>query len=344
MAAPSGTEDLAIVRRSLEDRLFAEPYNFEFVQAVRLLQQFYKNRSSVGLFQPPRTEIARFGVVPSLSFPASEIQELEKTENGPPLMRVNFMGLVGPLGVLPIYYTELVANRLAVRDKTLRDFLDLFHHRVVSLFYRAWLKYRFVVGYEQGANDDFSQYLLDLIGLGASGLQSRQSIDDKSLLFYAGLIAQHPRSAEALRRILEDYFGVPVEIEQFLGAWYRLDSDAQCDLDDDTLDSQQLGFGAVVGDEIWDPQSRIRVVIGPLPLSKYLDFLPSGTAYKPLRTLVRFFAGDEFDFEAQLILERQEVPACELGATGEASPQLGWLSWSKTKVMDRHPSETVLQL
>jgi type VI secretion system protein ImpH len=344
MAPSSGTTDTAVVRRTVEERLFEEPYSFEFVQAVRLMRLLYKNRSSVGLFQPPRTEVLHFGVVPSLSFPASEVFSLERREDSPPLMRVNFFGSVGPLGVLPIYYTELVANRVQARDYTLRDFLDIFHHRLISLFYRSWQKYRFMVGYERSEGDQFSQYLLDIIGLGTPGLQNRQKISDTSLLYYAGLIAQHPRSAAALEQIVSDYFRVPARVEQFLGAWYRLSEDAQCNLDDTEFDSQQVGFGVVVGDEIWDPQARVRLVLGPLSLTQYLDFLPSGTAHQPLRTLVRFFAGDQLDFEVQLILTRGDVPACEIGGTGETSPQLGWLSWGKTMAMDRDPGETILQL
>ena len=238
----------------------------------------------------------------------------------------------------------MVIDRIQARDRTLRDFFDIFHHRAISLFYRAWQKYRFQVGYEQGEGDQFSQYLLDIIGLGTAELKGRQKIEDYSYLCYSGLLAQQPRSAEALELILQDYFGVPVRVEQFLGGWYQLDRDSQCNLDDTSFDSQQLGFGAVAGDEIWNPQSRIRVVLGPLPLRKYLDFLPSGTAYSPLRSLVRFYAGDEFDFEVQLILNRQEVPACELGAVGDKSPQLGWLTWSVTKPMEYNPSEAILQL
>ncbi len=344
MAATSGTENLALIRQTVEDRLFSEPYSFEFVQAVRLLRQFYPNRAGVGFFQSPKSEVVRFGARPSLSFPASEVHELEQTENGPPLMRVNFMGTIGPLGLLPLYYTELVAERMRERDRTLRDFLDIFHHRIISLFYRAWEKYRFPVGVERGADDRFSQYLSGIIGLGTEGLQNRQQIADQPLRFYAGLFAQQPRSAEALKLMLRDFFGVTVEVEQFLGAWYRLESDSQCNLDDTAEESQMLGFGAVVGDEIWDPQSRIRVVIGPLSLRRYLDFLPSGSAYPLLRSLVRFFAGDEFDFEAQLILQREEVPLCELGSGGELAPRLGWVSWSSTRPMDYNPSQTVLQL
>lgn len=344
MASPSGRTDTALMRRTVEERLFAEPFSFEFVQAVRLMQTFYKQRSDVGLFQLPRNEILRFGANPSLTFPASEIQSLEVVPDRPPLMRVNFLGLVGPLGVLPIYYTELVAGRVQARDNTLRDFLDIFHHRLISLFYRAWRKYRVLVGVEQGNDDRFSQYLFDLIGLGTKGLRDRQRIPDASFLYYGGLFAQQPRSAVALEQVLSDYFGVKVKVEQFIGAWHRLSGSAQCSLDDTELDSQQMGLGAVVGDEVWDPQARVRLVLGPLTLREYLDFLPSGSAFGPLRTIVRLFAGDELDFEMQLILRRQDVPPCELGSAGEASPQLGWLSWSKTKPVDRNPSETVLQL
>jgi type VI secretion system protein ImpH len=328
----------------VEDRLFAEPFSFEFVQAVRLLHLFYPNRSPVGVFSSPDTEIAHFGVRAVLTFPASELYAIEQRPEHPPLMRVNFMGLIGPLGLLPLYYTELVADRLREKDRVLRDFLDMFHHRMISLFYRAWEKYRFMVVYEQGRSEPFSQYLLDIIGLGTKGQQGRQLIPDLSLAYYAGLFAQQPRSAEALRLILLDYFKVPVAVDQFLGAWYQLDESSQCALDDRCAASQQLGFGAVVGDEIWDPQSRVRIVLGPLSLREYLDFLPSGTAFRPLQTMVRFFAGDEFDFELQLLLKREETPGLQLGSTGVAAPQLGWVSWSKTRQMEYNPSETILQL
>jgi type VI secretion system protein ImpH len=294
----------------------------------------------------------RFGVLPSLSFPPSQLYSFGVEEEWtrkpavapPPMMRVNFMGLTGPSGLLPLYYTELVAERAGVRDRTLRDFLDIFHHRAISLFYRAWEKHRFTVPYERGEEDKFSSYLLSIIGLGAASLQHRQLLPDHEYLYYGGILAQQPRSAEGLELMLQDYFGVPVKVEQFLGAWYRLEPDSQCELNDDEADSQQLGFGTVVGDEIWDPQSHARLVIGPLSLEQYLDFLPTGTAFQPLRTMVRFYAGDELDFEMQLILRKEDAPPCQLGGTEGPPPQLGWLSWAKTMAMTADPNQTVLQL
>lgn len=344
MAAEGGGSDLALTTRTLEDELMEEPYHFEFFQAVRLLEHFGRGRTPVGLFANPQTEVVRFGITNSLVFPASEIQELDYRDGKPPLMRLNFMGLTGPLGVLPLYYTQLVSERVRARDTAMRDFLDIFNHRIVSLFYQAWEKYRFSIEYERSGRDQVSHRLLDFIGLGTEGLQDRQSVADQSLMYYAGLLGQHPRSATALRQFLEDYFDVPVTIEQFTGAWYRLSPDMQCCLDRAPSDSERVAIGAVVGDEIWDEQSRVRIVLGPLSLDRYLDFLPSGTAYEPLRALTRFFSGNEFDFEVRLVLKRDEVPACELGREDSGAPLLGWVSWAKSVPMGRDPEDAVLEL
>ncbi|MGA2328677.1 MAG: type VI secretion system baseplate subunit TssG [Bryobacteraceae bacterium] len=343
MAAEGGRSDLTIAQRALEQQLTDEPYCFEFFQAVRLIERF-THRTPVGLFANPRDEVARFGVHNTLIFPASEILSLTWREEGPPLMRVNFMGLTGPLGALPLYYTQLVSERIRARDTALCDFLDIFNHRIISLFYQAWEKYRFSLEYERGGRDPFSHHLLDFIGLGTDGLQDRQKVADQSLMYYAGLLGQQPRSAVALRQLLEDYFDVPVAVEQFAGAWYRLTPEMQCCLEREPSDSERVAVGAVVGDEIWDEQTRVRIVLGPLTLERYLDFLPNGTAFEPLRGLTRFFSGDQLDFEVQLVLKRGEVPACELGREDSEAPLLGWVSWAKSAPMPRDPGDAVLEL
>lgn len=327
-----------------EAKLRREPFSFEFFQAVRLLERFLPGRKSVGKFAQPETEVARFAAHPSLAFPASQIQSLDWKDDGPVQMTVNFMGLQGPEGVLPNPYTSLIIERQRASDTSLRDFLDIFNHRIISLFYRAWRKYRFDVACEHGERDLFSRHLLSLIGLGTEGLRDRQSISDDSLIYYSGLLSQRPRSAQALQQILADYFEVPVAIEQFAGGWCRLDSETQCRLSDSRSASDELGLGAVVGDEVWNQQSSVRVVLGPLSLERYADFLPEGKSYEPLCSWVRFFSNDEWDFEVKLILDRQEVPACTLGSGGIAGPQLGWVSWVKSAPFQRNPDDTVLAL
>jgi type VI secretion system protein ImpH len=344
MAAARGPEDSVVIVSELAAMLRSNPWSFDFCQAVRVLERLHPDREPMGYFSVPGEEAVRLRAHASTVFPASEIQSLRDADGERAEMEVNFMGLFGPLGVLPLYYTELIAERARVRDTAPIDFLDIFNHRMISLFYRAWLKCRFPIAYEQGDLDQVARRLLDFIGLGTPGLQNRQKVADNALIFYSGLLSQQPRCAGNLENLLSDYFEVPVEVEQFIGTWYKLDESTQSCLEDGTDVSEQLGFGAIVGDEFWDTQGRVRLRIGPLRMARYLDFLPSGAAYVPLRSIAEFYAGGEIDFEMQLILDRRDVPLCELGAEGETAPRLGWITWARTKPMGRDPGETILPL
>jgi type VI secretion system protein ImpH len=344
MATPGGGSDSPVDLSEVEELLRSEPYRFEFFQAIRLLERMAPDRKPLGRFTNPSDEVARLGAFPSLSFPASEIQTIDWPEGKPPSLAVNFMGVTGPQGPLPHFYTTLILARLRSGDRTLRDFLDLFHHRMLSFFYQAWEKYRFAVSYERGERDRFSHHLLDLIGLGTLGLQERLSVPDDAFLFFAGILGQRPHSAHALELLLNDYFEVPFEVTQLVGGWFRLDDTTECCIGERSTPSEQLGLGAVVGDEVWNQQARARIRIGPLDLENYLDFLPNGSAYQPLRSLLRFWTNEEIDFEVQLILEREEVPRCQLGGDGDSAPQLGWVTWMKSKPMERHPEETIFNV
>ena len=346
MGTESGTVGSDLAASEVAEKLRQEPHSFDFFQAVRLLERFYPERTSVGQFAHPDKEVARFSVHPSLAFPASQIQGMEWPDEDDKAvqMTVNFMGLTGPQGVLPNPYTTLIIERLRSNDAALRDFTDLFNHRIISLFYRAWRKYRFDVACEQGERDLFSRHLLSLVGVGTDGLRDRLAVPDETLVYYAGLLAQRPRSAQALQQILSDYFEIPVQIEQFAGGWYRLDRETRCRLSEGSSESGELGLGAVVGDEVWNQQSKVRIVLGPLTLERYADFLPDGKSWEALGAWARFFSNDEWDFEVKLILEREQVPACTLGAEGASGPQLGWMSWVKSVPLNRDPDDTVLAL
>src|SRR5262249_26047705 len=210
---------------ALTERLFLEPHRFGFFQAVRLLELFAPRRTAVGNDGPPATEAVRFCAEHSFAFPASEVLDLEAhDDDAPARMIVRHMGLTGPMGTLPRVYTALVLERLRQRDRTLADFLDLFNHRLVSLFYRAWAKYRPHLRVTEDRRDTLSTYLFSFFGLGTHGLRRRIAVDDRALLFYTGLLAQRPRSAVGLCALLGDYFGdVPVRVDQFVGQWLHLD-------------------------------------------------------------------------------------------------------------------------
>jgi type VI secretion system protein ImpH len=327
----------------LEDLLRDTPTAFEFFQAVRLLERLRPDRRPVGFFVDPGDEVVHFATNPDTAFPASEIQSLELGGSGPARLTVNFMGLTGHEGVLPYLYSLLVSERLRAKDTTLREFFDLFHHRIISLFYRAWEKYRFAVAHERDQRDIVTKHLKDLVGIGADQLQERLPLSDEVLLYYAGLLAPRQRSAAALQQLIGDYFGVRVEVEQFVGGWYPLSADTQCAVGEEEEASEQLGWGAVAGDEVWDPQARVRLRLGPLTRGQYDQFLPNGSAFEPLQTLTRFFSGDQLDFEVQLQLARDEVPGCALGVDGLGSP-LGWCTWMRSQEFARDPDDTILTL
>ncbi len=297
------------------DRLFTEGASFDFFQAVRLLQALDPGRARVGIGGPPSAEAVRFRTLASLSFPASSIHELAPpTEvDQPPELIQAFLGLTGPNGVLPRHYTELIIHlgieRRDAERYLLADWLNLFNHRFVSLFYRAWEKYRAFLepGHPRmrgAANPEsdaairpFEASLLSLVGLGTPALRDRLEIrpsgapavvslgvrlrsaprvDDSTLIFYAGLIRQQTRSAAGLEAILGHHFGLEVQIQQFQGRWLNLaeSSQSRLQLPGETHLGNRLGINTVLGERVWDIQGFFRVRIGPLTYPQFASFVP----------------------------------------------------------------------
>lgn len=317
--------------RGLDESLFANACEFEFFQAVHLLTMF---RDVNGAGEDPASPTVRFRAHNSLSFPASAIAELDRARDGSASIAVTFLGMTGPRGVLPVAYTELAIDRESFGDRSFSEFLDIFNHRLIELFYQAWKKHNFVVNYEEARHkasreDNFTGYMFDLIGMGTKGLRDQMPISDLALLHYAGLLAQRPHSAEALRVFLQDYFEVPVKVEQFVGQWHPLEPDEACSLGSGEPTSQ-LGAGAVAGDAVWTLESLVRIVLGPLTSEKFRAFLPDGKAFEQATGLVRWFLGNTLQFELQDTLRREEVPGCRLGDETDCA-RLGWSAWLRTE-------------
>ncbi len=330
-------------RRAMEALLAERPRGFAFFRAVHVLSRLHPECNPVGEWHDPATEVVRFTVPPSLAFPPTEITSLdlnELNEKRPARMGVAFLGLTGPQGVMPHAYTHHAADRARSRDTAMRDFLDLFHHRLLSLFYRAWARNRFVESSESGRPDKLRDHLLDLVGYGTAGVQNRSAVHDDVLAYYAGLFVARPRSAAGLAQLIADYFAVRVSVEQFVGAWRTLGSTGRFSVGADD-DDGRLGYG-VVGDAVWDPQARVRVRVGPLSRAQFTEFLPGGSAHDALKSLTRLYVDDQVGVEAQLVLSRDDVPGVELGAADV--PTLGLGTWLRVRPMQRDPDETVLML
>ena len=251
-------------------------------------------------------------------------------------IQVNFMGLAGAHGPLPPPYTELIIERVWKKDNALRDFLDIFNHQLVSLFYRARKVQRLGVETYIPWQSRFADHLFALMGLGTPGLRNRLPIKDHPLLFYAGLFVHQSRSLSALENLLADFFQIEVVSEPFIGQWQDLPDDEYTFLGINQQ-NQVLGRTTVLGTRIWDQQGKFGLHLGPLSLKQFKDFLPTGTGFKPLCEITRFFVGPELDFEINLILKKEEIPQTQLSHHDGGA--LGWTSWLKTE--ESHRDATV---
>ena len=336
---------------TVADALQHEPWRFEFFQAVRLLEAMAHHATGVrgaprlapvGYAAASAKELVRFRAVLSRAFPSSEITELALGDEESPAarMQVAFIGLTGPLGVLPEYYLDLLYRQVRKRDHALRDFFDLFNHRTVSLYYRAWEKYRPAVGWERaqrgtGGVDPLTRMLKSLVGMGTGGQADRLACGDHAVLAYAGHLAHAPRSAWALQTLLSDFFGVAADIEPFVGRWLPLAEDQCSRLPGRDVPAGQfnrLGVDTVLGTRAWDQQGKFRVRLGPMGYRRFARFLP-GTggpeaAFVALCGLVRMYAGIDHEFDIRLVLAAGDVPALTLGRRpGGFEPRLGWNTW-----------------
>ena len=328
-------------------RMLADnPWPVRFFQMVRMLERLHPERRPVGLFVAPADEVARFAAHTSLSFPASEIQTYTEVKDGPDRLSINFMGLSTMNGPLPHPYSEMLLERIRSKDHAMGEFFDIFNHRIISLFYRGWKKYRFYIAYEQshGSEDLVTSSLYDLLGMGTAGLRGRMNIEDESAIYYAGLLAQTRRTAQGLKQLLSDFFNVPVDVQQFTGTWNRLARYDRTFLNFGTSDSERLGFAAIVGDEVWDQQGTLTIRLGPMRLARYTDFLPGESAYFQLAAWLRFYSRQEFDFVVQLVLLREDVPPILLTSQQDEMPRLGFASWLKTRPFVRDPDEATYRL
>lgn len=334
---------------SVAEQLITEGYRFDFFQAVRLLNRVAVNQDPVGYASLPQRESVRFHSFPSMSFPPSAIYDItrRKDHEEPMDMVVAFMGLTGPQGVMPQYYTELIMERLRYQDRTLLDFFDLFSHRLVSLFYRSWEKYQVAISFEGSKTqekkaDRVFQHMLSFIGLGTKGLAEQLAFPPQALLGYAGMLSLRSRPAHTLRQILAHFFEVAVDIRQFIGEWVTLESDDQSRLNGPSR-NLRLGETTMAGSQIWDQQARFQVELGPLSLTRFSQFLPSGQTYQKLVQLIRFFAGQHLQFNIRLRLQAKEVPYCRLSEASACPPQLGWTTWLKCQEFADDIDDVVFQ-
>ena len=253
-------------------------------------------------------------------------------------MYVNFFGLLGTNGPMPLPITEYIYDRLHNHgDRTLACFLDVFHHRLISLFYRAWASNQKSISHDRPEEDRFAIYIGSLFGIGEESLCNRDQVPDIAKLHYSGHLACQTKNAEGLKGILQDYFQISVKIEQFVGQWIDLPFEHYCRLGE-SLENSKLGYTLVVGSRFWECQQKFRIKFGPMSFSEYQHMLPGGIGVRHLYAWVKNYVGDELTWELQLILKASEIPTICLGQIG----QLGWSTWLGSKIHEKDADNLVL--
>jgi type VI secretion system protein ImpH len=337
-------------------RLLERGWEFDFFQAVWLLERYCGTRAPVGGRGPAARELLRFRPDVSVGFPATDVRRItpcRRADSEEPLFRVDvtFLGLYGAATPLPLHYaidilrhvdaaeqlaepgTPLQAADRATGGAPLagstpeRDFLDILHHRLMSLFYRSWTKYRHDVAFGMPGRDVITPYLLWLIGCQPAWDEPLLGVSPVRMIRYAGVLTQHPRSAASLEGLLVDYWeGIPTEVEQFVGRWVTLRG---TDLNRVGLASSRLGTDLTVGEQVYDVSGAFNIRLGPMDWSTYLSFLPDAPRYAQTRSLVQLYCPDPLSFSIEIRLGVGEVPETQLSSGADAG-RLGYTSWIRT--------------
>jgi len=338
-------------KSGLAGQVEREPYRFSFVQTVRLLQKIRQEMGlpvqELGSDSHPAGEFLRLIAHPSRIFPGAEILQIselpgkkdEPDSKGNLAVVTAFMGLYGPSGVLPYFDTQRVIDSIPrsgsmalAKGVPEKDLLDLFTHRLLSLFYRASTKYRLPEAYDHTYSsgtstiDLFTGSLYAITGMGTSGLRNRQEVKDEIAIEFSGYFSGYPKNALSLARMVSAYYMVPATVRQFVGQWRNLAEDSLSEMPSRSNPlgvNCQLGISFIVGQRIWDIQGKFRVCIGPLKYAEFEQFLPGSHVLTALAQTVRLYAGPQFEFDVQLELLGSDVPRCGLAG----NTRLGQNSW-----------------
>ena len=311
------------------DAIAAQPWRYELFQALRWIEATHAELPRLGTARRPADEPLRVGQSTDMGFAASSLAQVKRDgPGGRPRIEQRILGLFGPNGPLPLHLTAYARDRQMHRgDETFARFADVFHHRLLLLFYRAWAQAQPTVSLDRAGEDRFADYVGSLLGVGDAAWRERSAAPDHARLAFSGLFARQARNADGLARVLSGFLGTEVRVEQFVGRWMPLPASERSRLGragpERAPASARLGRNAVLGQSVFDRQHHFRLHIGPLELEAFEKLLPVGSALPAIDALVKQYVGLEFGWDLHLLLKPAERPACRPGTYG----RLGWTTW-----------------
>lgn len=308
---------------TVKETLFDEVCSFNFFKAVHLLEGYSQGRA-LGRRLSPKDDPVRFRVKPGFVFPASDMLSIQNGHrHRDPVVTVNFMGLIGPKGVLPDWYNDHAQTLNYNKDYALTDFFDIFHHRLISLFYLAWKKYRLAENYRPDGSDCISKSLAGFIGMGTDVQKADPDFDRmarRRLTYFAGLASRTVPTVAAVETIITNATAAPAKVEQFVERMLPIHRQDRTCLG---RANSTLKRDALCGSRVRDVTSMFVVALGPLSWKKYLAFQPHSRNLALLKKLITFIVGLEYEFKIRLIIKGREIPSLPLGGSKFGAPVLG---------------------
>jgi len=297
-----------------------EPYAYDLFNVLRWIDARAGARAPLGRDTVARSEPVRLRQEPSMAFAPSTLAAARGARDGrPPELSIYSFGLFGPNGPLPLHLTEYARERIHhYGDHTLSAFADIFHHRLILLFYRAWADAQSTVSLDR-KEERFTRYIASLLHMGVPSMLRRDTVMDHAKFFMAGHLLRQTRNPEGLKQILQTFFALPVRIREFVPQWIRLPPSQRLGLGG----NQALGRDTILGAAVRDAQHKFRIEVGPLAGDDYASFLPGGKRARQLTHWVRDYIGVELAWDVRPVLRRQEVRGVTLGGR----QPLGLASW-----------------
>lgn len=304
---------------------------YAFFQLLYVLERLYPDSAPLGMDGPVQKEMVRLRADPSLIFASSDVSmaEVRKTNDGVErtIVATHFMGLFGSVSPMPPNFTEKIAlDDYQGGPQPVREFVDVFHHRLLSLVYRAWAKYRFAVSYRLFGKDAFTRRMFCTVGI--DGFRDYETTLDRFLfLRFAPLLASKSRSARGLEVVLNELFGnMGAKLEQFVGHWTLIEKPNRNKMG---VQNHQLGESLTIGRWVFDASGRFNVVLGPLGYEEYLSFLPGGHRRPLLQSVISTFTPGIHDVMLELHVKTDAAPRLQLGSPRSSTlKRTAWLGGS----------------